>query len=348
MQSRTIGYLAVMISGMIFGSMPLLAKIIFSQGGNSINLVFWRFFFALPLLFWMIRRSPHLNFAITRTQGKNLLAVGILGYAATAMTLYVSYNYISTGVATTLHFIYPILVIIGSTVFYRDRLTFVKTFAGILSTLGIYLLYNGELSGSLFGIFMALLSGVTYAFYVLYIDKSGLKALSSLTLTFYLSLIASVSMFFFALFTGHFTLELTLLGWGVTVFLSIFVTLGAVNLLNVGIQRIGSQSSGILSTLEPITSIVIGVLVFNELLNLPILIGCIFILSAVILIVRFDRGAVPGRASVEKPEAAPREEPRAALRKKPGTAASFYPKPESASSEAPASPATERNPEIHP
>ncbi len=292
-QSRTLGYIAVILSGMIFGSMPLLAKYIFSQGGNSINLVFWRFFFALPVLFWMIRRSPHRSFQITKTQGRNLLAVGILGYAATAMTLYISYNHISTGVATTLHFVYPILVILGAAVFYKDRLTLSKYLAGILSTLGIFLLYNGELSGSLFGIFMALLSGVTYAFYVLYIDKSGLKALSSLTLTFYLSLIASVTMFFFALFTGHFTLALTLPGWGVTVFLSIFVTLGAVNLLNVGIQRIGSQSSGILSTLEPITSIVIGVLVFNEVVNLPVLIGCIFILSAVVLIVRFDRAPVP-------------------------------------------------------
>ena len=295
MKSRTIGYTAVMISGMIFGSMPLLAKFIFSQGGNSINLVFWRFFFALPVLFYLIHRNPGVDFKITKLQRKNLLYVGIFGYAATAMTLYISYNYISTGVATTLHFIYPILVILGSAVFYRDRLTFIKFFAGVLSTLGIFLLYNGELSGSLFGIFMALLSGVTYAFYVLYIDKSGLKALHSLKLTFYLSLIASVSMFFFALFTGQFTLHLTLSGWAVTVFLSIFVTLGAVNLLNVGIQRIGSQSSGILSTLEPITSIIIGVLVFNEILNLPIIIGCVFILSAVILIVRYDREGLPVR-----------------------------------------------------
>lgn len=293
MKSRTIGYTAVMVSGMIFGSMPLLSKIIFSQGGNSINLVFWRFFLALPLLMYLIHRNPNTDFKLTKSQGKNLLSVGILGYAATGMTLYISYNYISTGVATTLHFIYPILVIVGSTVFYKDRLTFIKTFAGILSTLGIYLLYNGELSGSLFGIFMALLSGITHAYFVLFIDKSGLKELSSLKLTFYLSLIASMAMFIFALFTGHFTLELTLLGWGLTAVLSIFVTLGAVNLLNVGIQRIGSQSSGILSTLEPITSIIIGALVFNEILNLPIIIGCIFILSAVVLIVRFDRVVLP-------------------------------------------------------
>ncbi len=293
MKTRTTGYMAVMISGMIFGSMPLLAKIIFSQGGNSVNLVFWRFFFALPVLFYLIRRNPHMDFRISRFQAKNLLYVGIFGYAATAMTLYISYNYISTGVATTLHFIYPILVIIGSAVFYKDRITFVKIFSGILSTLGIYLLYSGELSGSLFGIFMALLSGITYAFYVLYIDKSGLKNLPSLKLTFYLSVIASLSMFFFSVLTGQFTLQITLLGWGVTLFLSIFVTLGAVNLLNIGIQRIGSQSSGILSTLEPITSIVLGGIFFNEVLNPVLLLGCAFILTAVILIVRFDRIILP-------------------------------------------------------
>lgn len=293
MNSRTIGYISVMISGMIFGTMPLLAKFIFSQGGNSINLVFWRFFFALPVLFYIIRRNPKVDFRITRKQTKNLLYVGIFGYAATAMTLYVSYNFIATGVATTLHFVYPILVIIGSAVFYKDRLTFIKVFCGILSTIGIYLLYSGELSGSLFGIFMALLSGITYAFCVLYIDKSGLKKMYSFKLTFYLSVIASIAMFFFAMFTGHFTLQITLLGWAVTIFLSIFVTLGAVNLLNVGIQRIGSQSSGILSTLEPITSIILGVLIFSEILNLEIVIGCILILAAVILIVKYDKVVLP-------------------------------------------------------
>lgn len=293
MKTHKIGYIAVMVSGMIFGSMPLLAKVIFSQGGNSVNLVFWRFFFALPVLFYLIHRNPQIDFRITRLQSKNLLYVGIFGYAATAMTLYISYNYISTGVATTLHFIYPVLVIIGSAVFYKDRLTFIKVFSGILSTLGIYLLYSGELSGSLFGIFMALLSGITYAFYVLYIDKSGLKKLPSLKLTFYLSVIASLSMFIFSVGTGQFTLQITVLGWGVTLFLSIFVTLGAVNLLNIGIQRIGSQSSGILSTLEPITSIILGGIFFNEDLNPALILGCAFILTAVILIVRFDRVILP-------------------------------------------------------
>lgn len=293
MKSRTVGYISVMISGMVFGTMPLLAKIIFSQGGNAINLVFWRFFLALPVLFYLIRRNPKIDFRITKKQRKNLISVGILGYAATAMTLFVSYNYIATGVATTLHFVYPILVIIGSGVFYRDRLTFIKIFSGILSTIGIYLLYSGELSGSLFGIFMALLSGISYAFCVLYIDKSGLKNMPSYKLTFYLSFIASIAMFFFAIFTGQFTLQLTLLGWAVTLFLSNFVTLGAVNLLNVGIQRIGSQSSGILSTLEPITSIILGVLIFSEVLNFEILIGCILILTAVILIIKYDRVVLP-------------------------------------------------------
>ncbi len=293
MKSRTIGYISVMISGMIFGTMPLLAKFIFSQGGNSINLVFWRFFFALPVLFYLIRRNPEIDFKITRTQTKNLLYVGVFGYAATAMTLYISYNFIATGVATTLHFVYPILVIIGSAAFYKDRLTFIKVFCGIVSTVGIYLLYSGELSGSLFGIFMALISGVTYAFYVLYIDKSGLKKMHSLKLTFYLSVIASISMFFFAWITRNLTLQITLLGWSVTLFLSIFVTLGAVNLLNVGIQRIGSQSSGILSTLEPITSIILGILIFSEILNLQIVIGCALILVAVILIVKFDKVVLP-------------------------------------------------------
>lgn len=288
MHRKYAGYVAVIISGIIFGSMPLLAKIVFNNGGNPINLVFWRFFIAIFPLYMIVKRNKNISLMITKMELKQLIILSVFGYCATTVTLFLSYNYISTGMATTLHFVYPIFVILGYSFFYKERINLVKLLSVVLCTIGIFLLYDGSVSVSIFGILLAFLSGVIYAFYVLYIDKSGLKTMNPIKLTLYLSIIGSVVMLIFSLASGSFTLKLNLTGWIFTFILSILVALGGVSLLSVGIKLIGPQSSSILSTLEPITSVVIGSLVFGEELGARGIVACGLILVAVVLIAIFD------------------------------------------------------------
>ncbi len=287
MQRKYAGYLAVIISGMVFGSMPLLAKIIFKNGGNAINLVFWRFFIAILPLYIILKRNKNISLELTKMEIKQIIILGVLGYSGTAVSLFLSYNYITTGMATTLHFVYPVFVILGYSIFYKQKINLVKFISVLLCTLGIFLLYDGSASVSILGILLAFLSGMTYAFYVLYIDKSGLKSMNPIKLTMYLSIVGSVVMFLFSVITGN-TIHLTAAGWLFTFILSIVVALGAVSLLSVGIKLIGPQSSSILSTLEPITSVIIGSLVFGEELGIRGIIACGLILMAVILIAIFD------------------------------------------------------------
>lgn len=288
MQRKYAGYFAVIISGIIFGCMPLLAKIVFSNGGNAINLVFWRFFIAIFPLYIIVRRNKNISLMITKVEMKQVLILGSIGYAGTAVSLFLSYNYITTGMATTLHFVYPIFVILGYSFFYKQKINLVKLISVILCTIGIVLLYDGSASVSILGIILAFLSGLTYAFYVLYIDKSGLKTMNPIKLTMYLSIVGSFVMLIFSIASGSFTVNLNITGWIFTFILSIVVALGAVSLLSVGIKLIGPQSSSILSTLEPITSVIIGSLVFNEELGMRGFMAISLILIAVTLIAVFD------------------------------------------------------------
>lgn len=288
LQRKYAGYLAVIISGIIFGCMPLLAKIVFNNGGNPINLVFWRFFISIFPLYIILKRNKNVSLMISKMEIKQVIILGVFGLSATTVTLFLSYNYISTGMATTLHFVYPIFVIIGYSVFYKEKISPIKLISVVLCTLGIFLLYDGNSSASIIGIIYALLSGVIYAFYVLYIDKSGLKTMNPIKLTMYLSIVGSFAMLIFSLASGSFTMKLNLTGWLFTIILSIVVSLGGVSLLSVGIKLIGPQSSSILSTLEPITSVVIGAAIFEEVLGLRGIIACSLILMAVILIAVFD------------------------------------------------------------
>ncbi len=283
MEDRRKGFLAVIFAGIIFGCMPLLAKNIYANGGNPPNLVFWRFFISVPILY-LILRTNDISIKLSKEELRKLLLVGSIGSAGTAVLLFLSYNYISTGVATTIHFMYPVFVILESIIFFHEKMDPIKILCVVLCTMGILLLYGGGSDMSPMGIGLALSSGLTYSFYVMYLDKSGLKSMNSLKLTFYICLVSSVVMFIFSVFTGKFTVKMSPMAWLLTSILSIIVSLGAVNLLNVGIRIIGPQNTAILGTFEPITSVIIGILIFGEQFSMKLFVGCVLILTSVILI----------------------------------------------------------------
>lgn len=284
MNNKYKGFIAVIISGIIFGCMPLVAKIIFNNGGNSISLVFYRFLFTCPVLY-IINKKNNISMKISKEELKLIIIVSLFGYSATAVLLFMSYNYISTGLATTLHFVYPIFVTIGCIVFFKEKINFVKILCAVLCTFGISLfLQDLSLNNGLIGIILSFLSGITYSFYMIIIEKSSLKDIPPFKLTYYLCLVSSVILLIYSIITKTFTVDISLYGWILTVIFSIVVSIGAVTLLQVGINIIGSQSAAILSTFEPITSVLIGIIIFNEPLNFKIILGIIVIISSVILL----------------------------------------------------------------
>lgn len=283
MEKKTLGFGAVIISAIIFGSMPLLAKTIYTNGGNAVSLIFYRFFLALPVLYLLAKRNKEEDIRVSKSELKYLILVSVFGYSATALLLFMSYNFISSGMATTLHFTYPIFVVLGGIIFYKDKPSVLKILCVVFCTLGVILFGNSDGGGSFLGIALSFLSGITYSFYMLFIEKSGLKSMSSFKLTYYLCAISSVFVFIYSLITGEFTIDITLLGWTLTLIMSLGVSVGAVTLFQYGIKHIGSQNTAIFSTFEPITSVIIGILVFKELFDFKTFIGSIFIIAAVII-----------------------------------------------------------------
>lgn len=283
MKTSNKGLIAVIISAVIFGSMPLLAKIIYANGGNALSLIFYRFFLSLPVLFIIIKRNKKIDLKVTKEELKKLSIVSLFGYSATAILLFMSYNYVSTGIATTIHFVYPIFVVIGSIFFYKDKANFIKILCVFLCAIGVVFFSKDLRNNNLLGIIISFISGITYAFYILYIDKSNLKKMYPFKLTFYLCLISSIIVFTYCISTRTFTLNLTLIGWIAAIILSISTSVGAVTLFQLGIKIVGSQNAAIFSTFEPITSVVIGIIAFNEKFNISTFIGSILILSAVII-----------------------------------------------------------------
>lgn len=285
MNTRTKGLLATMISAVFFGFIPLFVKTICAGGGNSVSAAFYRFFLSVPVIYIYLK-AQGISMRITRTEFAKIALITIFGYGGTAVLLFSSYNFIPSGMSTTIHFMYPVFTILGCMIFFKEKVSPLKLLCVALCFGGILLFYNGESGGSVLGMALSFLSGVTYAFYTIYLEKSGLQKMENLKLIFYMNTVAAAMILVMALLTAQFTLRLTPLAWGTAVFFATATSLIGVLGYQIGVKCIGPQNAAILSTFEPITSVIVGVLVYREAFSARTLLGCLCVLSAVVIVAK--------------------------------------------------------------
>lgn len=291
MNDRTRGILATVISAAYFGFMPLFVKTICAGGGNSITASFLRFFLAVPVM-WIYLKYKAVSLKISVKELCKIALITIFGYGGTAVLLFSSYNFIPSGMSTTIHFMYPVFTILGCMLFLHERVKPLKILCVALCFAGVLLFYTAENGASeganLIGMGLALVSGGTYAFYTIYLGKSGLQEMGSLKLIFYMNAVSAVMLFAAAIVSGELTLELTPLAWGTGIFFATATSfIGALG-YQIGVRRIGPQNAAILSTFEPITSLIVGIAVYDESFGLKTLLGCVCILSSVIIVAKME------------------------------------------------------------
>ena len=137
MNTRTKGLLATMISAVFFGFIPLFVKTICAGGGNSVSAAFYRFFLSVPILYIYLK-AQGISMRITRTEFAKIALITIFGYGGTAVLLFSSYNFIPSGMSTTIHFMYPVFTILGCMIFFKEKVSPLKLlcvalcFGGIL------------------------------------------------------------------------------------------------------------------------------------------------------------------------------------------------------------------------
>ncbi|MDO4289472.1 MAG: DMT family transporter [Eubacterium sp.] len=286
------GTFYVILSAVLFGFTPILGKITYLQGSNAIMLTFLRALFSVPILF-AILKFQGIDLKITRIQARELLILSFIGSAITTVFLYQSYNYIPVGTATTLHFVYPLFVALGAVIIFKEHLSLAKIVALILATGGITFFANG-LNGGGLGILLALVSGLTYAFYILYLDKSSLLTLHPMKLSFYINLIISLCVLIYGLATQSLTLALTPSAWGLSLAVAVLCGFLGITLFQMGVKLVGSTTSAILSMFEPITSVFCGILLLGEPLEIKSILGCVLILLGVTVLTLF-KGKAPDK-----------------------------------------------------
>ncbi len=262
------GKICLILSALIYGLAPMLAKIAYGGGVNGMTLTFLRTALMIPLLFvLMLARGQ--SFRLNKRELVDIVILGVVGGSLSIISLYAAYDYISTGLATTLHFIYPLIIVVVSALIYREKITNMKLAAVMLVTLGIFLFVDLTSRADKIGVALAVLSGVFYSFFVIYMDHSGLNEMDYVKLTFYLMIIMSAGTFVFGAATKSIGFaEMNTAAWIFAVIISFLITIGAIPLFQAGVRYEGASTAGIVSALEPITTIILGALFLGETMGL--------------------------------------------------------------------------------
>ncbi|MDR3331874.1 MAG: DMT family transporter [Synergistaceae bacterium] len=284
MRPATKGIIITIASAFIYGITPIMVRMTYDGGANGVTMTFLRALLCMPV-FIALLAYMRVPFAVSRGQCRDLAIIVGIGVASTTLLMYVSYSYIPVGMATTLHFIYPVLVSASCVIFYRERLGAAMCAALALSAIGIFMTAGGvTLSGSAVGVGIALLSGCTYSFYLVRLNRSELAGMHPLKLSFCSCVVVALYSGIYGAFSGTLTFDLTAIAWLYSFIVSISVSIGAVTMLQQGVKLCGAPAASILSTFEPITSVALGVIVLGELLTLAEIAGGLCIIASVAIV----------------------------------------------------------------
>ena len=284
--NRIKGLLYGIISSSTFGLIPLFALPVIQRGIGVDSVMIYRFgISALVLGIWLLFRQHELKVTV-----KELLTLTVLGifYSLTALLLTTSYLYISSGVATTIHFLYPVAVTLVMILFFREKVSFPLILAILMAISGVYLLCNNGAGGTIHlkGFMMVLVTVVTYALYIVGVNKSCVQQMDGLKMTFYVLFVGTVVFGVNLLVKGIALDPVPDIQTGINLLLlALIPTLVSDFTLILSVQHLGSTTTAVLGCMEPLTAVVMGFLFLHEELGLWQLGGMFLILFAVSIVI---------------------------------------------------------------
>lgn len=250
--------------------------------------LFYRFLFS-ALMVGVYLLSKKISLKINKRE-LGVLAILGLCYALSSEFLFIGYDYLSAGIASTVLFVYPVLVALIMFFVYKEKLSKMGVISLILAFIGVLVLClkEGSFELNYTGLGIVMFSALAYALYMIIVNKGGL-AMNGFKLSFYSMLFTA---FYFLVKSSLKGESLMVPNTSILINLVVFAfvtTLISSVALVIAIQYIGSTPTAIMGALEPVIAVAVSVLFFQEEFTTNLLIGIVFILSGVLLNVLSNR-----------------------------------------------------------
>lgn len=275
------GRIYLLTSAFIYGTVPVLTKQVTLSGGNGVTLVFLRSALCLPLLFIVLLITKQ-KLALSKHELRDVFLVSFCGSAPAMVLLYAAYSRSAVGIASMLHFVYPFIIILVCATFFSERISPKKWLGTAIAAAGV--LMSLDMKTDTIGAVLAVLSGAFYAFFVIYMDKSGIDSMNFWRLTFYISIGMTAAALVMCIAGDGLQFPTDTKGWLAAGIVSIMSTMVAIPLFQLGVEAEGAAEAGILSMAEPVTSILLGIVLLGESVTIAGAIGCALIGSGIILV----------------------------------------------------------------
>lgn len=283
--NRIIGILLIAVSAASFGTLAIIGRFAYADGLDVTTLLFLRFSFAAVLMFtWMLIRKEPLPRGRTLLQ---LAGMGGLGYVGQSFCYMSAIQYASTGLVALLLYLYPVIVTVLTVVFQKKKLTGRTILALVLATIGAALTANPE-GGQLPGILLAVSAAVIYSVYIL-VGTGVMKKVSSIQSSAVIFAAAALVFGGMTLLRGaHW--PATQAGWLAVTGIALLATMLPVATFLAGLKIIGATDASLISTLEPVVTVILAALILSEPVQVSMLVGGGLILAAVIMVMKNKNG----------------------------------------------------------
>lgn len=286
--NKVKGYIYGCVSAATFGLIPLFSVPVMEKGITVDNILCYRFCIAaaaIGLLSWVKKESLRVSF-------KELLLLVLLGamYTGSAFFLFWGYGHMATGIACTILYLYPVFVILLMAALFHEKVVWINLLSILLAFCGVAMLYlgDGDRTMNLLGVIIVLAAALCYALYIVGVNKSGVQTMTGGKVSFY-TLVTGAVM---ALLKSSFGDGLQVLpDWSSVinlVMLAIVPTVISCVTMVYSVRYVGSTVTSVLGAMEPVTAVIVGILVFNEPFTLNLMIGILLIIIAVLLIILSD------------------------------------------------------------
>ena len=282
-----VGVVFILISGAAFGLLPWFARIAYNHGAEPLGMLAVRFVIASAIMLaaTFLRKRPRER--PTRALALQLLALGALGYAPQATFFFFSVDRIDISLATIIFYTYPVFVVLASWIFLRHTPSSRVITCLCVAVLGAALTAGQVKAGSISGVLFMLGASLWYTGYIVFSSRVVhiMGAFTSLTYVMVGAATAHVLIFFVV----HPHLPADSTGWLAIAAASIFGTVLSMGFFFAGISRVGPGEAAVLSTIEPVVSIAVGVLALHEQLTTVRVVGAALVLVSVAVLAQFSR-----------------------------------------------------------
>lgn len=279
------GFVYGIIASAAYGMNPVFAVPLYNAGMDPVSVLFFRYLLGVPAI-WLLMYFRGRNVMLGREIIGRISLLGVL-MVVSSLTLFFSYTLIDVGVASSILFVYPLLVALIMVMFCHEILSSI-TYLCLLGALGGVFLMCGpsdNVHASISGVALVLLSALSYAVYIVLVNHKPYKNIATLPLTFWVMVFGLIVLIGVICFRGRLEFPHTFGMWFNAIMLAIVPTVISFVFTNMAIETIGATSTAALGIFEPVTAVFFGVIMFGETLTMKSFIGLLLILGCTTLVI---------------------------------------------------------------